>query len=569
MRFSQSLIPTLKDSPQDAERKSHRLMVRAGLVRKLASGTYSYLPLGLRALQNVERIIREEMNRAGALEVLLPALHPAELWKETGRYEIMGDDMFHIKDRHGKENVLGPTHEEIITDLVRKEMHSYKQLPVTLYQIQTKFRDEARPRSGVIRSREFIMKDAYSFHDSYECLDRMYEKIRDAYERIFTRCGLNYYIVDADPGAMGGGASQEFVLFSDAGEDRVAQIGESKKVMSAEMAARQIAPPAESYEKAAKFKDLPTPNCSSIESVAAFLKAKPQKIVKTMIYTTDGKKTFAVLVRGDHEVSEYKVKKIEPGAHLADRQLIESLGTSFGYSGPIGLDMPLYIDRDVMEMTNFITGANKEGHHTVGVWIGDFYDRSRMHVGDFRQVVDGDKSEEGAPMTIRTAIELGHIFKLKTRYSEPMSARVLDAEGKEKSVIMGCYGIGVNRILAASIEQSADEKGILWPSLQVSPFAVLILPLNTDDPATREAGEALYAEMTKRGWQILIDDRPVTAGIKFNDADLIGIPVQVVVGSKNLKEGKVEIRSRREAVSGLFALENAVEETQKLLDKMK
>lgn len=568
MKFTQCLIPTLKENPQEAECKSHRLMLRAGLIRKLASGTYSYLPLGLRVLQKAERIVREEMNRTGALEVLLPALHPAEIWQETGRDQILKDVMFAFKDRHGRENMLGPTHEEIITDLVRREIRSYRQLPMSLYQIQTKFRDEARPRSGVIRSREFIMKDAYSFHATPHSLDETYETMKKAYCRIFERCGLKYHIVEADPGAMGGSGSQEFVLFSDAGEDRVAQIGETKKVMSVEMAPRKVTSGAAAYPKEGRFKDIATPGCSSIESVAALLKAKPNKLVKTMIYQSDAR-IFAVLVRGDHEVSEYKLKKLEPGAHMADRKTIEQVGTAFGYSGPIGLKMPFYIDRDVMDMENFIVGANRDGFHTVGVRVGDFFDPSRMTVGDFRQVVEGDLSEDGSPLNIRTAIELGHIFKLNLRYSEPMKAHFLDESGKEKPVIMGCYGIGVNRIVAAAVEQAGTDKGIVWPSLAISPYEIQILPLNMNDEETKQTAFKLYDEMLKRGWDVLIDDREVTAGIKFNDADLLGVPIQVILGAKNLKEGKIELRRKDNGSENLVPAASALEEIQKLLDNMK
>lgn len=552
MRWSQCLIPTLKETPQEAQIKSHRLMLRAGLVRKLASGTYSYLPLGSRALNKAAQIVREEMDRAGALEILLPAIHPAEIWKETGRYEIMGEDMIHFKDRHGKQNVLGPTHEEIITDLARRELHSYKQLPVNLYQIQTKFRDEMRPRSGIIRSREFIMKDAYSFHETDECLNKMYELMKETYKKIFTRCGLDFHIVQADPGAMGGSGSQEFVLFSDAGEDRMVQFGEGGQVVSVEMAKRVLKGqkvPAAAPEK--KHKKVHTPGHSSVEGVAAMLKRKPEDLIKTMVYSAEGK-TIAVLVRGDHEVSEYKLKQSVPGAVMADRDTIEKLGSSFGFTGPLGLKnkLDVYVDEDILSMKDFIVGANEDGYHLVDVNLGDVLGEGHsLHVGDFRQVVEGDRgSHEGKEVKLffKTAIELGHIFKLNLRYSAPMKANVVDASGKEKPMIMGCYGIGVNRILAAAIEQYGDDKGIVWP-VNIAPYKLHIVMLDPKDPQSQEIVQGLEnsESLKKAGIDILVDDRADSAGVKFNDADLLGLPVRLILGTKNLKNNKAEIKLRK------------------------
>jgi prolyl-tRNA synthetase len=569
MRWTKSLIPTLKETPQEAQIKSHRLMLRAGLVRKLASGTYSYLPLGLRSLQKATAIVREEMDRVGALELLMPALQPADIWKESGRFEILGEDMIHFKDRHGKENVLGPTHEEIITDLVRKELRSYKQLPMTLYQIQTKFRDEMRPRSGVIRSREFIMKDAYSFHATAQSLDETYDQMREAYKKIFSRCGLEFYVVQADPGAMGGSGSQEFVLFSDAGEDRMVRLADSNTVMSVEMAARKLKGTAfPASAQSGTLTKVHTPQHSSVESVAQFLKKTPQDIVKTMIYQRPDGTFFQVLVRGDHEVSEFKLKKIEPGAFMASRDSIEKLGSAFGFSGPFKGELKLYVDEDVLAMKDFITGANERDHHLTGVNLGDVKGKD-IQPGDFRQVAEGDQSADGQPLNFKTAIELGHIFKLNLRYSVPLKAHFLDETGKDNPVIMGCYGIGINRILAAAIEQCADDKGIVWPKA-ISPYQVLVVMIDPKDPQSREIAAAIEnsPELAARGADVLVDDRQDSAGVKFNDADLIGFPLRVILGPKNLKNGKVEIKVRKTGEILLVDIADALPETLKLLDKI-
>ncbi len=597
MRWTQNFIPTLKETPQEAQIKSHVLMLRGGLIRKLASGTYSYLPLGLRALQKAENIVREEMNRAGALEVLLPALHPAELWRETGRFEILGDDMIHFKDRHGRENVLGPTHEEVITDLARREIHSYKQLPVTLYQIQTKFRDEMRPRSGIIRSREFIMKDAYSFHATPESLDETYSAMKEAYKKIFTRCGLDFHIVEADPGAMGGSGSQEFILFSDAGEDWMVQYGDGGRVMSVEMASRvlknltlpviNISQPDQSkvFSRGARVHTL---GCSSVESVCKFLKKTPKDLVKTMVYeildtntTTEYKEVkgiFAVLIRGDHEVSEHKVRQQVPGSYLASKETIEHLGSSFGFSGPLGLfnqnnPIPYFIDEDVLSMKDFVIGDNEHDYHRMNINVADILEyqpQRKITVGDFRQVVEGDKGLESGkevPLHFKTAIELGHIFKLNLRYSAPMKANVLDSSGKEIPMIMGCYGIGVNRILAAAIEQCADDKGIIWPK-NISPFQVLAVLIDSKDPQSVELAEKLVKDLEARGVDVLVDDRAESAGVKFNDADLIGVPVRVVFGPKNLKQGKAEIKVRKTGEVILTDISGLSSEVLRQLDKL-
>lgn len=568
-RWTRSLVPTVKENPQEALIKSHRLMIRAGLIRKLASGTYSYLPLGLRALKKAEAIVRDEMDKAGALELLMPALHPLETWQETGRDQIMGEGMFKFRDRHGKWNVLGPTHEEVVTDLARREIHSYKQLPVNLYQIQTKFRDEARPRSGIVRSREFVMKDAYSFHPDDACLDRMYNLMRETYKRIFTRCGLEFFVVQADPGDMGGSGSQEFVLFSDAGEDRMVQFGDSDTVVSLEMASRKLK--GHSFPKnapAGRPEKVHTPGHSSVESVAQFLKKTPKDLVKTMIYQRPDGSLFCVLVRGDHEVSEYKLKKAEPGSFMASRDAIEKLGSAFGFSGPFKKDLKLYVDEDILSMKDFVTGADARDTHLTGVNLGDVQAKETQ-VGDYRQVVEGDQSSDGQPLRFRTAIELGHIFKLNLRYSQPMKAHFLDALGKEKPLVMGCYGIGVNRILAAAIEQCGDEKGIIWPK-HISPYQVQIVQMDPKDEQVKQITSQLLEskELMDAGVDILIDDRDESAGIKFNDADLVGIPLRVILGPKNLKNGKVEIKVRRTGQATLVDIPATAKEILAQLDNL-
>ncbi len=569
MYWTKTLIPTLKETPQEAEIKSHRLMLRAGLIRKLASGTYSYLPLGLRALNKAAEIVREKMDEAGAVQVLLPAIHPADLWRKSGRFEILGEDMIHFKDRHGKENVLGPTHEEVITELAHREIRSYKQLPIILYQIQTKFRDEMRPRSGVIRSREFIMKDAYSFHENEACLDKGYRLMEETYRKIFKACGLDFFVVKADPGAMGGTGSQEFVLFSDAGEERVVQYGDSDEVVGIEMGERKLKgiffPKTTVSEKHSKEY---TPGHSSVESVAKFLKKTPKDLIKTMIYQRPDGSFFEVLVRGDHEVSEWKLRRLEPGSFLASREAIESLSSAFGFSGPFGADLKIYMDEDILEMQNFVTGANVENYHLVNVNLGDIT-AAQKEIGDFRQVVEGDEAPDGRPLKFRTAIELGHIFKLNKRYSEPMKAVFLNKEGKENTITMGCYGIGVNRILAAAIEQHADDKGIIWPKA-LSPYQLEVVMIDPNDEKSKTIVESiLHSEELKANHvDVLVDDRNETAGVKFNDADLIGIPLRVILGPKNLAKGQVEIKVRKTGEITLVTEKDLILHILKTLDKL-
>ncbi len=572
MRWSETLIPTLKEVPSDAEVPSHRLMVRAGLIRKLSSGTYSYLPLGLRVLKKAEAIVRQEMDRAGAIEVFLPAIQPADLWKESGRYEDLGDDLVKFRDRHGKEIVLGPTHEEVTTDLVKREVKSYRQLPLILYQIQTKFRDEMRPRSGVIRSCEFMMKDAYSFDRDRAGLDRSYQRMYDTYCRIFDRCGLSYTVVAADPGVMGGDVSQEFMVLSASGEDDVAHcpscgyaagpaVAENVKVKSKKLKAKV---------KMKALKEVPTPGITTIEKVGKLLKAPAERMAKTLIYLADAK-PVAALVRGDHDASDTKLRKLLGCGKLAlaDVATIERVtGAPVGYSGPVGLKgIKLVADYSIREMTNFITGANKKDAHFMNVNLDR--DFKIDLVGDIRCITSGDPCPKcGQKIRIQHAIELGHIFKLGTKYSRAQGARFLDEKGEDHPMIMGCYGIGLNRIIAAAIEIDHDEDGIIWP-ISISPYEALILLVNPGDEKLWSFADALYRDMIGEGIDVLLDDRDERAGVKFKDADLIGIPLRVIVGEKGFKAGKLEIEFRKTHRVKSVKTADLLKEVKKNLDRLR
>ena len=550
MRWSQALIPTLKEDPQDAEVISHKLMVRGGFIRKLISGVYSYLPLGFRVLEKVKKIIREEMDSKGSQEVLMPAIHPPELWKQTGRYDVLGSVLIKFKDRHGKELVLGPTHEEIITDLVANNVKSYKELPLILYQIQTKFRDEPRPRFGVMRTSEFIMKDAYSFDCDVEGLEASYKKMYDAYGRIFTRCGLPYIPVEADPGMMGGSMSHEFMVPSVAGEDRIVICQKCKYSVSTEVAAcKPKGKGVASKEKKLPIAEVETPGITTIEKVSELLKIGPEKLVKTLIYKADDK-VVALLLRGDHEANETKVKNFLQCAslELADAKTIEQVTAApVGFSGPVRLrDARIIVDNSVREMANFVTGANKKDAHLVNVNLDRDFETKEF--GDFRMITADDGCPScGKPVEIKQAIEVGHTFKLGTKYSDSLGAKVLDKEGKELPAIMGCYGIGVTRILASVIESSNDKDGIVWP-IGIAPYSALIVALNVEDKKVKEVSEEVYAVLTKAGIDILFDDRAESAGIKFKDADLIGIPIKIVIGAKNAKKDIVEVKDRKSGI---------------------
>lgn len=547
MRWTQSLIPTLKEDPQDAEVVSHKLMVRAALVRKLFSGAYSYLPLGLKVLRKVSDIIREEMNAKGAQEVLLPAMHPPELWKKTGRYDILGAVLIKFKDRHNKELVLGPTHEEIITDLVANNVKSYKDLPAILYQIQTKFRDEPRPRFGVMRTSEFIMKDAYSFDRDLDGMEASYKKMYDAYCRIFERCGLPYIPVEADPGMMGGNISHEFMVPSEAGEDIIVICQKCKYAASTQVAACKSA---HSPQPTAHGKKLPiavveTPDIKTIEKVSEFLKAEPTRLVKTLLYKADDK-IVALLVRGDFEANETKLKNYLKCSvlELADEKTVESVtGAPVGFSGPVSLNkVRIVADNSVKDMVNFITGANKKDAHLINVNMGRDFEVKEF--ADLRIITKDDKCPScGKAIDVKRAIEVGHTFKLGTKYSEVLGANILEQDGKTHPVIMGCYGIGVTRIIPTLIETSNDKDGIIWP-MSIAPYQIMIVSLNIASKKVKDLSEALYSDLVKAGYEVLFDDRDISAGIKFKDADLIGIPIQVVIGEKNAKKDIVEIKKR-------------------------
>lgn len=553
MRWTNALIPTLKETPQDAEAKSHILMVRAGLIRKLTAGAYSYLPLGLRVLDKIQRIIREEMNKKGAQELLLPALQPPELWRQTGRYETLGEVLIKFTDRHKKECVLGPTHEEVITYLVASEVRSYKQLPLILYQIQTKFRDEPRPRFGVLRSKEFIMKDAYSFDMDSGGLDKSYKKMYEAYCDIFSRCGLDYIPVEADPGFMGGDISHEFMVPSEIGEDIIVICPACGYAASREAAA--VANPrahpspqrGEGQGEGVKpIKEVHTPGVTTIEKVSALLKVAPENMVKTLIYKADSK-TVAVLIRGDHETNEAKLKRYLKCEllELADEKTIQdTTGAPLGFSGPKGLKgARLVADYGISGLVNFVTGANKRDYHLINVNLDRDFKTEEW--ADVRYITDKDNCPKcRKPIQIKTAIEVGHTFKLGTKYSKALGAGYLDEKGKGQTIIMGCYGIGVNRIAAAAIEQNNDKDGIIWPSA-ISPFQVVVIPINSADKKVMDFAEDVYNELKEKNIEVLLDDRDERAGIKFKDADLIGFPFQVVVSDRHIGEGNVEIKNRK------------------------
>ncbi|MFC1576137.1 proline--tRNA ligase [Candidatus Omnitrophota bacterium] len=564
MRWSKTLIPTLREDPQDAEAISHKLMVRAALIRKLTAGAYTYLPLGLRALKKAERIVREEMNRAGAVELLMPALQPVELWKKTGRYDVLGEVLIQYKDRHGKLVALGPTHEEIITDLVSKEINSYKNIPRTLYQIQTKFRDEIRPRFGVVRSSEFIMKDAYSFDADSEGLEKSYKKMYDAYSRIFERCGLPYVAVQADPGIMGGNISHEFMVPSEIGEDEIVicACGYAASTQVAKCKERPVATDSQVKEEA--IKEVATPGKTTVPDVSNLLKVKPSQLIKTLIYIADDK-PVALLVRGDYEANEVKLKnflKCET-LEMADEKIIEKVtGGAIGFSGPVGLKLKIFADFSLKGMKNAVTGANKKDKHIANVNIGrDFKPEAWL---DARMITALDPCPAcSGNMEIKHAVEIGHTFKLGTKYSKALGANFLDKNGKTQTMVMGCYGIGINRILAACIEESHDKDGIIWPR-SIAPYEIAILPLNIGNEELKKLSEDLYAEMQKEGMDVIIDDRADRAGVKFKDADLIGFPIQVVIGEKNLKNGKVELKTRKDKSTQLVDSKDVIASLKKL-----
>ncbi|MCX7104171.1 MAG: proline--tRNA ligase [Methylococcales bacterium] len=546
MRTSQFPLNTVKETPADAEIASHQLMIRAGLIRKLAAGLYSWLPLGLRVLRKVEKITREEMEKAGALEVLMPALQPAELWQETGRWEQYGPELARLKDRHDRDFCLGPTHEEIITDLARNEIKSYKQLPITYYQIQTKFRDEIRPRFGVMRSREFIMKDAYSFHLDQDSLQETYDVMYAAYTNILNQFGLKFRAVVADSGSIGGAVSHEFHVLADSGEDAIAFSTASDYAANVEKA-EALMPIGSRPPAMLEMQVIDTPNQHSIEDVSQFLTVSGAQCLKTLIVKGE-EGLVALLLRGDQELNKIKAEKIEgvasPLEFAAEEDILRSCHCKPGSIGPIGLTIPIIADRSVMLMSDFVCGANEDGKHFQGVnWERDL--PIPEHVVDIRTVVEGDPSPDGnGEITLARGIEVGHIFQLGTKYSASMKAGVINEGGKNQIMLMGCYGIGISRVVAAAIEQNHDDKGIIWPS-NLAPFQVALCPMNMHkSERLKVAAEQLYQDLQAAGFEVLFDDRKVRAGFMFSDMELIGVPHCIIVGDRGLDAGTVEYKSR-------------------------
>ncbi|MEK1942602.1 MAG: proline--tRNA ligase [Pseudomonas sp.] len=550
MRTSQYLLSTLKENPTDAVVVSHQLMLRAGMIRKLASGLYTWLPMGLRVLRKVETVVREEMNAAGALEVLMPAIQPAELWQESGRWEQYGPELLRLKDRHGREFCVGPTHEEVITDLMRNELSSYKQLPINLYQIQTKFRDEIRPRFGVMRGREFTMKDAYSFHSDQASLQETYDRMHQAYCNVFSRLGLNFRPVQADTGSIGGTGSHEFHVLAESGEDDIAFSNVSDYAANVEKAE---AIPRETARAAAteEMRLVDTPNAKTIAELVEGFNLPIEKTIKTLVvHAAEEGKLIALIVRGDHELNEIKAANLElvasPLVFASEAELRNAIGAGAGSLGPLNLPLPLIVDRSVALMSDFAIGANIDDKHYFGVnWERDL---PLPDVADLRNVVAGDPSPDGqGTLEIKRGIEVGHIFQLGSKYSEAMNCTVMGENGKPAILSMGCYGIGVSRVVAAAIEQNNDERGILW-SDALAPFQVALVPLRYENEDVRAATDKLYADLTAAGFEVLLDDRDkkTSPGIKFADMELIGIPHRIVVSDRGLAEGNLEYKNRRE-----------------------
>ncbi len=566
MRTSQLFFNTLKEAPSDAEVISQKLMLRAGFIKRAASGIYTWMPLGLRVLRKVENIVREEMNKAGAQELLMPAVQPAELWQESGRWEKYGPELLRFKDRHQREFVIGPTHEEVITDVVRRDVKSYRQLPIHLYQIQTKFRDEIRPRFGVMRGREFLMKDGYSFHTSFEDLQREYNKMYSTYCNIFTRLGLKFRAVAADTGSIGGEGSHEFHVLAESGEDDIAFCPTSDYAANVELA-EGVMPSTQRAGATAEMTKAHTPNVSSCTEVAAFLKVSTQQIVKSLAIVAEGsddEKRFAlILLRADHELNEIKTSKLEGFADFrfaSDAEVQDFLGCKPGFIGPVGVDrnkVQVFADRAVSVMANFICGANEPDHHLVNANFGR--DLPEVTIADVRNVIPGDSSPDGkGTLEICRGIEVGHIFQLRTKYAEALNCAYLDEQGKTQIMEMGCYGIGVSRIVGAAIEQGNDEKGIILPA-SIAPFAISIVPMGYHkNENIKAAADLLYAELKTQGIDVVLDDRNERPGVMFADMELIGIPHRIVIGDRGLKEGMVEYKGRQDAEATMLPLEEIV-----------
>jgi prolyl-tRNA synthetase len=567
MRWSKTLIPTLKEDPADAEVISHKLLVRAGFIRQISRGIYDYFPLALRVIRKIEEIVRQEMNRAGAQELLMPISSPAELWQESGRWERYGKELLRFKDRHDRDFCLGPTHEEIITDLVRRSVRSYRDLPLNLYQIQTKFRDEVRPRFGLMRGREFIMKDAYSFHTDIEDCRREYQNMFDTYKRIFFRFGLRFRPVEADTGAIGGSQSHEFQVLADSGEDAVVSCDQCEYAANIEKAEirNSARPPASAAS--AQLEKVATPGKKSVAEVAEFLKIPADNFIKTLVYKTDDNELVAALVRGDHEINETKLKSLlncrELG--LADDNAVRSATqVSPGFLGPIEMKLRMVADHAVEGMHGAVTGANETDAHYIGV--DQERDFRPSIFADLRLARAGDPCPrcDNGKLQIHRGIEVGQVFYLGTKYSDAMGATYLDADGRQRSLEMGCYGIGISRLVAAAIEQNHDANGIIWP-FPIAPFHVLLLPINYKDKNLQEACDRLYEQLHRLGIEVLLDDRDERPGVKFKDADLIGIPLRVTVGAKGLEKGSVELRWRRDGATEDLPVAEAAEEIRKIV----
>lgn len=558
MRASQWFLGTLKETPNDAELVSHQLMLRAGMIRKLGSGLYTWLPVGLKVLRKIEHIVREEMNRSGAMEILMPAVQPAELWQETGRWATFGGQLLTMKDSNGRDYCFGPTHEEVITDLMRNELQSYKQLPINFYQIQTKFRDEIRPRFGVMRAREFIMKDAYSFHLSQESLQQTYDAMYQAYCHIFDRLGLKYRAVEADTGAIGGAVSHEFQVLADSGEDLIFYSDKSHYAANIEQATSQL--PAKAVASTQEtMQEIATPNQKTITDVAHFLNHPTQDMVKTLIVEGEDTPLVALVLRGDDELNEIKAAKhplVKSPLRLADEEtVLKELGSPLGFIGPVGLSIPVIADHHALAMDSFICGANKKDYHLMHVvWQRDAH---YQEVHDLRNVKEGDKSPDGkGHLRACRGIEVGHIFQLGDKYAHAMNASVLNEEGKLQTMTMGCYGLGISRVVAAAIEQHHDDKGICWPET-IAPFQLVIIPINGHrSTAVKETAEKLYQQCLQQGIDVLLDDRNERPGVLFADNDLMGVPHRLVIGERNLNENLIEYKARKEAEAQLIPIQD-------------
>ncbi len=566
MRYSKMLIPTLKEDPAEAEVISHKLMLRAGMIRKLATGIYSYLPLARRIFNKVEQIIREEMNRAGGQEVTLPSVQPSDVWEESGRWNLYGKELLRFKDRNSRDFCLGPTHEEVITDLIRREIRSYRQLPLNLYQIQTKFRDEIRPRFGLMRGREFTMKDAYSFDADEGSAEESYDRMFEAYNRIFERCGLEFRAVEADTGTIGGSFSHEFMVLADSGEDAIVSCDscsyaanvEKAEIKGTDFVSGDRPRPRKGMNKVS------TPGMKTVEEVTGFLKVPSRDLVKTLIYESD-KGAVAILVRGDHEVNEAKLRSVLGCNELSlagDETIAETTHAPRGFAGPVGLGVSITADNAVRQMSGFVTGGNEGDAHFTNVNLDDFKVDA---FADIRMVTEDDPCPRcNGKLRLSRGIEVGHVFKLGTKYSEALGATFLDANGKEQLIVMGCYGIGVGRTVAAAIEQNHDEDGIIFP-VPIAPFQVLILPINIDKNEVRDTSEFLYRSLNEEGYDVLLDDRDESPGIRFKDADLIGIPIRLTVSKRTLKEDVVELKSRRTGEVVLINKDSVLDEIRKRL----